>query len=94
MSVTWKGEFKPQGLFVPAHTDLITPPDAYKQLLRNHSTYVENLTAVGVEGLHSNVLMKEIDILEEKVLVREYLMRKNKNIQSMECTNYSNKKGR
>eukprot|EP00957_Ditylum_brightwellii_P113919 8684661-Ditylum_brightwellii.AAC.1 len=47
-----------------------------------------------MEGLHPNMLTKEIAIGEETVLVREYLMRKNKDIQSMEHTNYTGKKGR
>eukprot|EP00957_Ditylum_brightwellii_P205217 15342883-Ditylum_brightwellii.AAC.2 len=52
-----------------------------------------NTTAVPIEGLHPNVLDKEISIHGELVSIWEYLFRKSKKIQSMEQTNQSEEKG-
>eukprot|EP00957_Ditylum_brightwellii_P126040 9608853-Ditylum_brightwellii.AAC.1 len=40
--------------------------ETYKQILHHHKKYVDTVTAVAVEGLHPEVLVKEIEVGEEK----------------------------
>eukprot|EP00957_Ditylum_brightwellii_P099139 7551127-Ditylum_brightwellii.AAC.1 len=67
MSATWRHEVKPRGVFIPSHTNLITLPKIYKQLLNNHNAHIQNTTSVAVESLHPTVLDKEIAVGTEKV---------------------------
>eukprot|EP00957_Ditylum_brightwellii_P095493 7273811-Ditylum_brightwellii.AAC.1 len=69
MSASWQRDDKPRGVLIPSRTDLVTPPETYKQLLRNHNAYDQNATAVAVEGLPLMALDTEIAIGEEKVAV-------------------------
>eukprot|EP00957_Ditylum_brightwellii_P157241 11967272-Ditylum_brightwellii.AAC.1 len=76
MSEAWEHKTKPCSVFVPVHTDLITSPETYKQLLQNHSAYIQSTTAVAIEGLHPMILEKEITVDKEMVSAQEYLLHK------------------
>eukprot|EP00957_Ditylum_brightwellii_P206303 15347752-Ditylum_brightwellii.AAC.2 len=89
MSGTWQHEDKSRELFVLSRMDLITSPAMYKQLLRIHNAYIQNVTAVAMEGLHPTVVEKDIAVGGVKMSVREYLTTRNRKIHSMERTNLS-----
>eukprot|EP00957_Ditylum_brightwellii_P198029 15087351-Ditylum_brightwellii.AAC.1 len=93
MATTWAQKHKPCSGFVPAGAELIMLPVMYKQLLCNHNTYVDSATGVIFEGLHPGVLGKEITVGDDCVTVQEYLLTKNKKIESTEQTKLSVEKG-
>eukprot|EP00957_Ditylum_brightwellii_P073081 5553714-Ditylum_brightwellii.AAC.1 len=76
-----------RGKFVPAKVWLITSPDAYRSLLNGHYKYIENTTSITIEGFHPRVASKDIVVFGEKVLIKDYLLRKTNLIKSMERTN-------
>ena len=90
MADVWKSENKPRGIFVPAWTDLITNPQTYKQILRNHNAYVNMVTSIPIKGVSK-------EAMEGKVGMNETLkgrLESHVNIESMEQTGYTEEKGR
>eukprot|EP00957_Ditylum_brightwellii_P053260 4038270-Ditylum_brightwellii.AAC.1 len=67
MSANWQRKDKPREVFISSRTDLVTSLAMHEQLLRNHNTYIQNVTAVAVEGLHPTVLEKDIAVGGVKV---------------------------
>lgn len=59
MAATWEKEGKPQGIFVPARTNLVTSPAVYKQLLKNHNRYLNQTSLVVAEGIKLDKLNKK-----------------------------------
>eukprot|EP00957_Ditylum_brightwellii_P109599 8359305-Ditylum_brightwellii.AAC.1 len=82
------------GKFVPAKAWLITSPDAYRSLLNGHYIYIENTTSITIEGFHLRVASTDIVVSGEKVLIKDYLLRKTNLIESMERTNSSGDTGK
>eukprot|EP00957_Ditylum_brightwellii_P031362 2377248-Ditylum_brightwellii.AAC.1 len=74
-------------MFIPARVWLITLPETYKTLLRKHNAYLQNTTAIALEGIHSNVAKTAIEGNSEWKSVQEYLTRKSNLIELMERTN-------
>eukprot|EP00957_Ditylum_brightwellii_P211515 15366266-Ditylum_brightwellii.AAC.1 len=62
-------------------------PKATKTSSGNNNRYVSNTTTVTIKGLRTTVLDQEIDVTEEKVTIKEYLLRKCKQIEPIERTN-------
>eukprot|EP00957_Ditylum_brightwellii_P152740 11626580-Ditylum_brightwellii.AAC.1 len=93
---SWTCEYEgcPRGLFLPARGWLVTSPASYKALLKQHNNYLNTNTVIALEGLHPNVLDKEIAVSNKNVSVQDYLIKQPKVIESMECTNLSNEKGK
>ena len=87
----WSKESKPQGIFVPARTDLVTSPEIYKQLLKNHNRYIHQTTAVVVEVIPLDNLYKQAP---SGMKTKKETMIKNDQIESMECTYKSETEGK
>eukprot|EP00957_Ditylum_brightwellii_P078327 5955837-Ditylum_brightwellii.AAC.1 len=83
----WETTTHPKGMFILARAWLITSPETYKTLLQKHNVYLQNTTAIALEGIHSKVAKTEIERNSEWKSVQEYLTRKSNLIESMERTN-------
>eukprot|EP00957_Ditylum_brightwellii_P200889 15313461-Ditylum_brightwellii.AAC.1 len=83
----WETTTHPKGVFIPARAWLITLSEMYKTLLQKHNTYLQNTTAIALEGIHLEVATTEIEVNSEWIPVQEYLTRKSNLIESMEQTN-------
>eukprot|EP00957_Ditylum_brightwellii_P172729 13149302-Ditylum_brightwellii.AAC.1 len=82
------------GKFIPAQAWLLTSPETYPNFLHNQNKYINDVTSITIEGLHPKVAGKEIEVSQENITIKEYLLRKSQLIESMECTNNSNNRGK
>eukprot|EP00957_Ditylum_brightwellii_P126760 9662384-Ditylum_brightwellii.AAC.1 len=78
----WKTEVSHWGTFFPAKAWLVTSPECYCNLLRNHNNYITNTAKIRIEGMHPLAADKEIALL--------YLTRGSSFIESIERTKKRN----
>ena len=91
LSAVWSKEYKPRGIFVPARTNLVTSPEIYKQLLKNHNRYIHQTTTVVVEGVPFNELD---ETALEGMKAKKETMSNTNHIKSMERTYKSKTEGK
>eukprot|EP00957_Ditylum_brightwellii_P127100 9690305-Ditylum_brightwellii.AAC.1 len=90
----WETTTHPKGMFIPARAWLITLLETYKTLLQKHNAYLQNTTAIVLEGIHSEVAKTEIERNSEWKSVQEYVTRKSNLMESMERTNKTDSDGK
>eukprot|EP00957_Ditylum_brightwellii_P167559 12755928-Ditylum_brightwellii.AAC.1 len=64
------------GTFIPTACHLITSVESYKAALRGQNDYINNMTAVAIEGIHKDEFWEDIVTQEGKTMKLDHLLRK------------------
>jgi len=83
------------GTFIPTAYHLITSAELYKAALRGQNKYINNMTAVAIEGIHKDAFWEDIVTQEGKTMKLDHLLRKEiPFIETYEKTSRSETEGR